>query len=352
MDNEADVIPLENARGASSGGRRCRATAASGRPCRNYAVHGSDLCRIHLTRRRRTRSDRTERTAPSVTGRRTRDRTDGDLAQHETGLLGRRLSGDYEVDDFGYDEQLLRAVLMPAFRPLYERYFRVRAVGVERIPTRGPALLVANHSGTVPLDAVVMQHAVASEHPHGRIVRHLAADLIFRVPFAGALARKSGVALACEEDALELLRRGELVGVFPEGYKGTGKGWLDRYRLQRFGRGGFAEMALKARAPIVPVAIVGAEEAYPMIADLKPLARALRLPYFPVTPTFPWLGLLGLVPLPSKWRLEFGAPIPVDEYPQGAHEDAMMVFDLADRVRDTVQQMVNRNLAARGSAFL
>jgi 1-acyl-sn-glycerol-3-phosphate acyltransferase len=242
-------------------------------------------------------------------------------------------------------------VLLPVGKPLYENYFRIRTLGITRIPSEGPALLVGNHSGTIALDAVMMSYAVATEHPAERVVRNVAADLVFQLPVIGPVARKAGNVVACDEDALELLHRGELVGVFPEGYKGVGKGWRDRYRLQRFGRGGFMEIALRARVPIIPVAIVGAEEAYPMIGDLGPVARAFGFPYFPVTPTFPWLGPLGLIPFPSKWVIEFGDPIPMDEYPEDAAEDPMLVFDLSDSIRDTIQQMIYRNLKLRGSAF-
>ncbi|MDQ4064891.1 MAG: acyltransferase family protein, partial [Actinomycetota bacterium] len=266
-------------------------------------------------------------------------------------FLRRRLSGSYPIDDFGYDRELAREVLLPLAKPLYRNYFRVRTLGIDRIPGQGAALLVANHSGTIPLDAVMLQYAVATEHPHERTVRNVAANLAMGMPFVGPLARKTGNAVAHDEDALELLRRGELVGVFPEGFKGVGKGWRERYKLQRFGRGGFVEIALKTRVPIVPVAIVGAEEAYPMIADARIVAKAFGFPYFPITPTFPLLGPLGVIPLPSRWIIEIGEPIPMDDYPEDASEDAMLVFDLADRIRDTIQQMLYRNLERRGGAF-
>jgi 1-acyl-sn-glycerol-3-phosphate acyltransferase len=277
-------------------------------------------------------------------------------SSHEGGegletFIRRRLSGDYEVDDFGYDPHLARQLLLPLARPLYENYFRVKTLGIERVPSAGPALLVGNHSGSIAIDAVMVNYAVATEHPAQRVVRNVAADLVFTLPFIGALARKTGNAVATEEDAYELLKRGELVGVYPEGYKGVGKGWKERYKLQRFGRGGFMETALRTRVPIIPVAIVGAEEAYPMIADAKLLARAIGAPYFPITPTFPLLGPLGMIPYPSKWIIEFGEPVPMDDYPDDAADDAMLVFDLADRIRDTIQQMLYRNLSRRKGVF-
>ena len=326
---------------------RCRATTASGRPCRNYAVNGGDYCNVHAPH---ATSDGRERhpaahpgTTPLLTTRVDKER--------EESFIRRRLSGDYPVDDFGYDQQLSREVLLPLARPLYENYFRVKTLGIDRIPETGPALLVANHSGTVAIDAVMVQYAVATEHSQERVVRNVAADLVFSLPIVGHMARKAGNAVAADEDAMELLRRGELVGVYPEGYKGVGKGWKERYKLQRFGRGGFMEIALRTRVPIIPIAIVGAEEAYPMIADAKFIARTFGFPYFPITPTFPLLGPLGLIPFPSKWVIEFGEPIPMDDYPEDAAEDSMLVFDLADRVRDTIQQMLYRGLNARRGVF-
>lgn len=266
-------------------------------------------------------------------------------------FLQKRISGDYRVDDFGFDQDLTQNVFHPLAMFLYHNYWRITSVGIENVPMTGPALLVSNHSGTLPWDGVMLQFGLAEEHPAKRRLRLIAANLVFQMPFISHLARKSGSAVANEDDAIRLLQAGELVGVFPEGFKGVGKGYRERYRLQRFGRGGFVELALRTQVPIIPVAIVGAEEIYPMIGNIKPLARLLGFPYFPVTPFFPALGPLGAIPLPTKWMIEYGDPIPTDVYGANAHEDAMLVFDLTDRVRDTVQQMLNRNLAARKGVF-
>ena len=350
---EAEVIQLHGTRPSGRKPReRCAATTASGRPCRNYAVDDSGYCRVHLgedVARRRHPSSRSALSSDEL--KKGAASPSGNFFEWAESFIRRRLSGEYPVDDFGYDPELAREVLLPLAKPLYDNYFRVRTLGVERIPDHGAALLVGNHSGTVPLDAVMVQYAVSTEHPQKRTVRNVAANLAFRVPIFGPLARKTGAAVACDEDANELLRRGELVGVFPEGYKGVGKGWRDRYKLQRFGRGGFVELALRQRVPIIPVAIVGAEEAYPMIANAKLLAKAFGFPYFPITPTFPLLGPLGAIPLPSRWLIEFGEPIPMDDYPEDAADDAMLVFDLSDRIRDVIQQMLYRNLSKRGGAF-
>ena len=233
-------------------------------------------------------------------------------------FLRRRLTGDYEVDDFGYDEELTDQVLMSLLRPVYEKYFRVEVKGIENIPSDGGALIVANHSGTLPLDGLMMQVAVHDNHPAGRHLRLLAADLVFMLPVVNELARKAGHTLACAEDADRLLGQGELVGVMPEGFKGIGKPFSERYKLQRFGRGGFVSTALRHGTPIIPCSIVGAEEIYPMIGNAKTLARLLGFPYFPLTPTFPWLGPLGAIPLPTKWTIQFGEPIRTDGYPPEA----------------------------------
>ncbi|WP_433329688.1 lysophospholipid acyltransferase family protein [Spirillospora sp. CA-294931] len=265
-------------------------------------------------------------------------------------FLRRRLAGEYEIDEFGFDPEFNDKLLLPIARTLYEHWFRVELSGLENIPEKGGALLVANHSGTLPLDGLMLSVAL---HDHaGRDLRLLGADLVYQVPLLGHLSRKAGHTLACPSDAARLLDKGELVGVFPEGFKGVGKPFGERYKLQRFGRGGFVETALRENAPIIPCAIVGAEEIYPKIADLKPLARLLGLPYFPITPTFPLLGAAGLVPLPSKWMIRFGEPMPLDEYTPEAAEDPLTVFNLTDHVRENIQQMLYDTLLRRGPAFL
>jgi 1-acyl-sn-glycerol-3-phosphate acyltransferase len=274
-------------------------------------------------------------------------------------FLRRRLTGDYSVDDLGFDPELTEA-LLPVLRPLYRSWFRVEVRGIDNIPAEGGALIVANHSGAIAIDAVMTQLAVHDEHPSHRHLRLLGADLVFSLPVVGELARKTGTTLADYADAERLLTAGELVGVWPEGFKGVGKPFSERYKLQRFGRGGFVSAALEARAPIIPCSIVGAEEIYPIIGNLKTLARLLGLPYLPVTPTFPWLGLLGLVPLPSKWIIEFGSQIDTATYAPAAGidgstppepDDPMVVFDLTDQVRETIQQTLYALLMQRRSVF-
>lgn len=323
-------------------GERCRAITSAGRRCRNAAVDERGFCRAHAGPPGGP-TPVEEEPAPQ---RRLAEQLRGAAE-----FLSRRLTGSYEVDEFGFDPDLTDRVLHPLAMLMFRRYWRIKTIGIVNVPETGPALLVANHSGTLPWDALMMQFGLREEHPAHRHVRLLAADLALTFPAILHLARKSGNVVAAHEDALRLLRSGELVGVFPEGYKGLGKPFRERYRLQRFGRGGFVEVALRTRTPIVPVAIIGAEEIYPMIADFKPVARLFGLPYFPVTPFFPALGLLGATPLPSKWLIEYGAPIATDGYEPEAYEDTMLVLDLTDRVRDTIQQMINRNRAVRRGFF-
>ncbi|WP_308249808.1 lysophospholipid acyltransferase family protein [Sphaerisporangium fuscum] len=266
-------------------------------------------------------------------------------------FLRRRLAGEYEVDEFGFDPELNDKVLLELIRPLYRHWFRVETFGLPHVPEEGGALVVANHSGTVPVDALMLQVALHDDHPAHRPLRLLGADLVYKLPVLGHLSRKSGHTLACPEDADRLMRKGELVGVFPEGFKGVGKPFSDRYKLQRFGRGGFVASAIRAQVPIIPCSIVGAEEIYPKIGDLRSLARLLGVPYIPITPLFPWLGPLGLIPLPSKWMIQFGEPVRTDEYDPEEADDPMLVFNLTDQVRELVQQQLNRLRLHRGHAF-
>jgi len=265
-------------------------------------------------------------------------------------FLRRRLSGAYEVDEFGFDAELTEGVVHPLLRVLQRDWFRTEIFGGKHIPADGGGLIVGNHSGTVAMDATMLALACHDESDGNRHMRLLGADFVFKLPVLSELARKSGVTLACTPDAERLLSSGELVGVFPEGFKGVGKPFRDRYKLQRFGRGGFVSAALRTGAPIIPAAIVGAEEIYPLIGNIKPLARVLGAPYFPVTPTFPWLGPLGLVPLPSKWLIEFGEPIPTEDMRDQA-DDPMVVFNLADQVRETIQAMLHALLERRPDPF-
>ncbi|MDF1606148.1 1-acyl-sn-glycerol-3-phosphate acyltransferase [Nocardioides sp. YIM 152315] len=264
-------------------------------------------------------------------------------------FLRRRVTGDYTVDEYGFDREVTERFLMSALRPIAQKWFRIEVRGIENLPADGGALVVSNHSGTIPVDGLM---TMVSIHDHtGRFLRPLGADLVFRLPFVSSMARRSGATLACHEDAERMLRNGELVGVWPEGFKGIGKPYAERYKLQRFGRGGFVAAAVRTGVPIVPLSVVGAEEIYPLVGNLPSLARLLGVPYIPITPFFPVLGPLGLVPLPSKWLLEFGEPIRTDEFDAGAAEDPMLVFNVTDQVRETIQQTLYSLLMQRQSVF-
>jgi 1-acyl-sn-glycerol-3-phosphate acyltransferase len=256
----------------------------------------------------------------------------------------------YEVDDFGFDPQWTESFLS-VFKVLYQDYWRVETTGIENVPATGRALLVANHAGVLPWDGTMIKTAMFVEHPQPRHVRALVASLFMGMPVLSWFLRRTGQTVGHPDDTRRLLERDELVLVFPEGVKGTGKPFKDRYRLRRFGRGGFVSTAIRAGAPIIPVSVVGSEEIYPMLADLAPVARALGMPYVPVTPFWPWLGPLGLLPLPSKWRIEFHEPIHVEEYAPEAADDRNLVMALADEVRETIQKGVYANLKRRRSVF-
>jgi 1-acyl-sn-glycerol-3-phosphate acyltransferase len=263
----------------------------------------------------------------------------------------RRLEGDYSEDEWGFDEEFAEMV-EPLAGFLYDRWWRVRTSGVQNVPSHGRALLVANHAGILPWDGVMISTALLREHPLPRYPRFLVLNWAFDLPGISTALRKVGGVVASPYNALRLLEQDHLVAVFPEGVKGTGKPFSERYRLQRFGRGGFVELALRTGAPIVPVAVVGSEEIYPKVGELPPLARLIGAPFFPVTPTFPWLGPLGAIPLPSKWRIEFCPPIQTAPYGAQAADDRSLVFELSEQVRETVQQKLYENLVERGPAFL
>lgn len=270
--------------------------------------------------------------------------------EYQGDLLKRRWTGEYETDEWGLDWEFLETV-RPFFEFLYKTYWRVQTNGMENVPEEGRALLVANHSGQLPWDGAMVGTAIYLEHPAKRLVRSLYAAWFPALPFLSSTVVKLGQVLATEENAIRLLEQDNLVAVFPEGYKGVGKLFKDRYRLARFGRGGFVRMALKAQAPIIPVAVVGAEETYVSLAKSSLMAKATGMPYFPISPTFPWLGLLGFIPLPTKWYIDFGEPIPMDGYEPGAENNLVLVSQLTDQVRNIIQQLLCARLTQRRSIF-
>jgi 1-acyl-sn-glycerol-3-phosphate acyltransferase len=257
-----------------------------------------------------------------------------------------------EVDDFGFDPTY-DAKVEPLLDFLYTKYFRVETSGIASVPTSGRCVLVANHSGTLPLDGVMLKAAVKREQAGGtgRDLRWLTEDFIYHMPFLGGAMNRLGAVRACQENAERLLAKESLVAVFPEGVKGIGKLFANRYRLQRFGRGGFIKLCLRTGTPIVPVAVLGAEETNPLLFKIEHLSKALGIPYLPVTPTFPLLGPLGLLPAPTKWRIQFGEPLDLSSHGPEAADDEILVGKLAERVRAAIQGMLDRAVGSRKSVF-
>lgn len=257
-------------------------------------------------------------------------------------------------DPFGRDPEI-EARLRPVLDVLLDRIFKVQVEGREHVPSTGPALLVANHGGALPWDSLVLAAALSrpaaeAGGERARSVRPLVEDPVMTAPFLGTLMTRLGCVRASQDNASRLLTRNEVVAVFPEGMQGLGKLYRQRHKLQRFGRGGFVRLAHKTGAPILPVAIVGAEETAPLLGKIEVFFRGSGvgdgLPYLPVTPLFPLLGPLGLLPLPARWRIRVGAPIDVRR--ELAEADDIGVGQLAARVREQIQKDVDELVELRG----
>jgi 1-acyl-sn-glycerol-3-phosphate acyltransferase len=271
-------------------------------------------------------------------------------AEETAALLRRRIRGEYTTDPYGMDLELIEAV-RPFLAFMYRAWWRVSAEGLEHVPGGGRAMMVANHSGVLPWDGAMIATAVLDEHTQPRVVRCLYLNWFSTLPVVAPALAAFGQVQALPENAIRLLEEDQLVCVFPEGLKGVGKLFRDRYKLARFGRGGFVQMALRTGAPLIPIAVIGAEETYPMLANAKPAARLLGFPYFPLTPLFPWFGLLGFVPLPSKWTLVFHDPIPTAQHGPAGADDPLLVSELSEQVRSHIQATIDEKLAARKSVF-
>ncbi|MCU0681867.1 MAG: acyltransferase family protein [Polyangiaceae bacterium] len=278
-----------------------------------------------------------------------RELLSSDYYLRQWGRLGMRSRSEH-VDEFGFDPKY-EARYQPVVDFLYSTYFRVEAEGVGHVPDEGGAVLVANRAGPLPLDGLMLRTCVRRTHPRERALRWLVEDYVAHLPFAGALLTRLGAVRACQENAERLVRRGELIAVFPEGVKGASKLYRDRYKLQRFGRGGFVRLCLRTGTPLIPCAIVGVEEANPLLYRVDGPAKALGLPFLPITPTFPALGPLGLLPAPAKWRIHFGAPVDLGEGGPERANDELFVRRVADEVRATIQAMLDRALTERGGVF-
>jgi 1-acyl-sn-glycerol-3-phosphate acyltransferase len=254
-------------------------------------------------------------------------------------------SRPHDDDPFGLD-LAFRERVIPVFKFLFERYWRVEALGLHNLPRSGPALFVSNHSGALPFDGAMICTAL---HLHdGRLGRFLYDRFVGNVAPVDTFYRRVGGVLASRENALTLLQRGEQVVIFPEGVSGVAKPFSDRYRLRSFSPG-FARLALALEVPVVPVAVVGAEEIYPLVGRAEGVGKLFGMPYVPITPFFPILGLLGTLPLPTKWFMKFGKPIRLTV---GDDEAKWLRARLeAMKVRRKLQAMVTRLKQRRRSVF-
>ncbi|MFN2292190.1 MAG: lysophospholipid acyltransferase family protein [Anaerolineae bacterium] len=395
------------------GGVRCQATTQGGERCKNWAVEGSPYCHVHqavavepppeqasdeqLRRQLLSELDRlvtrlraltpdyrpptfspqrlvelVEQSLEELPGEvqlgiveRLRQAIDQGWFEPETwkgmwymlnytlqynaGLVKHRFTGDYEADPWGLDWEFLDLV-RPILTFFYKAYWRVEATGLDHIPVEGPVLLAANHSGQIPWDAAMLATATLTEHQAQRLARVLYPAWVPKTPFLSVWLARMGQALATVENGSQLLEQGELVATFPEGDEGLSKTFRNRYRLARFDPG-FVQMALSQEAPIIPVSIVGAEETYVTLGHVPMLSRMTNLPHLPITLTFPWLGLLGLLPLPSKWFIDFGEPIPTADFGPDEQTNLVLVAQLADRVRHAIQTLLDDRLVRRRSVL-
>ena len=272
------------------------------------------------------------------------DRLLPERARRALASIAHLVEGESPYDRFGFSPDVARRA-MPIFHALYKLYFRVESHGHEHLPERGRAVLAANHAGLLPFDGAMTVVDVLLHTDPPRLARAIVDRWAGELPFVNVFYARVGQVIGTRENFADLLDDDQLVLVFPEGIDGIRKTITHRYRIQNF-RVGFVEQALRAGAPIVPMAVIGSDDQTPILYDLKPLARALGLPVAPITPTFPWLGPLGLLPYPVRYKIVYGEPLAFHERfgPEGA-DDARLVHYLARQVRRAVQQLVDRNRA-------
>ena len=280
----------------------------------------------------------------------TRELLSSEYYRKQWGRLGLRRRAEH-IDDFGHDPVYERR-LLPLLDFLFKVYFRCTTEGIERVPSEGKCLIVANHSGTLPLDGLMLRSALRLRHPAKRELRWLAEDFIFYLPFLGVMMNRLGAVRACQENAQRLLASDALVVAFPEGTKGVKKLYRQRYQLQRFGRGGYIRLCLRTGTPLVPCAVIGAEETNPLLYRVEQLPRVLGWPYLPITPTFPLLGPAGLLPAPTKWKIIFGEPMEFDQYGPADANDHVLVARLSEQVQAAIRTMIERALRERRGVWL
>jgi 1-acyl-sn-glycerol-3-phosphate acyltransferase len=332
---------------------RRRAPAGRGHLSADSPLLGGPLTSSAGAEEPRSRPAEFDPRADSLEVPRPREREDSDLPEPRLlrDLIPRHEPGR-EVDDWGRSERVFQLV-EPALNFYYRYWFRVEQEGIENVPDQGGALLVSNHSGALPPDAPMIMQAIRNEHPSPRPLYMLGEDWFKGYPGVGMLANKIGLVPANGANAQRLLRdEGRLVLVFPEGQKGTRKLYWQRYRLRRFGRGGFVKTALRAGVPIVPVAVIGAEEAMPIFAHVPLLQRLTGLIYFPLNHAFPHFGLAaGLMYMPAKFKIRFLEPISFDRYGPGDADDLELVQRLGEQVRERIQSEVDRLISERKSVW-
>ncbi len=252
---------------------------------------------------------------------------------------------EYGFDPFGFSPERVRRVTLLAAL-LHRHYFRVETHGIHHVPA-GRALLIANHAGQLPFDGMMVAVSMLLEAEPPRLVRAMGEYWLARLPWVGVMMSRAGLVVGTPETCAEMLQRDECVLVFPEGVRGMNKPFRERYRLQRFGQG-FVRLALETETPVVPVGVVGSEEQQPGLANLPALGRLLRMPAFPITPTFPWLGPLGLLPLPTKYRIHFGEPMQLEGAPD---DDDEAIQTHVDRVRSRITALLAHGRRARRGIF-
>jgi 1-acyl-sn-glycerol-3-phosphate acyltransferase len=256
--------------------------------------------------------------------------------------LDHLVDGEVPYDRFGFSPGAARAAF-PLFYALYRLYFRVESRGHENVPAEGPTILAANHAGVLPFDGAMAVLDVLLHTDPPRLPRAVVDRWAGSLPFVNVFFARVGQVIGTRENFTDLLEDGQCLLVFPEGMSGVAKRITQRYRLQRF-HPGFVEQSLRSRAPIVPMAILGSDDQMPVLFDLGGLAKRIGLPMLPITPTFPWLGPLGLLPYPVRYRIVYGEPLAFHErFGPEAADDARLVQHLTQQVRRTVQQLMDRN---------
>jgi 1-acyl-sn-glycerol-3-phosphate acyltransferase len=254
-----------------------------------------------------------------------------------------------QEDEFGFSLETY-AKWLPVFSFLYEDYFKVKVHGIENIPGQGRGLLIGNHSGLLPLDGGMITMAMCHLHPEPRRVRYLVTDWFFSLPFVRDWMMETGQVRATLENAQKLLAKGELVGIYPEGLRGVGKTFRERYRLIDF-HPGFVQLAIATQSPIIPVATIGGDEIYPNFINVKQLSQAFKMPFFPITPFFPWLPFpINVMPLPVKWFIDIDKPIDLG-YPAEKASDRQLVLRIAREIQYDIQSKLNALLRERKSLF-